>query len=130
VNSTLNSEDLIQELIIDSVVNHEDINAATLSTMNEIGPFGEENPEPIFLLENASIKEIIPLSMGKHLKLIVQAGSRIFECVWWGRGEVKDFIKFDMKIDVAFKMSLNLWNGKERLQMVVEDLKMSDKRDT
>ena len=64
--------------------------------------------------------------MEKHIKLIFQAGGRDFEGVWWGRGDLKNVIAFDRYYDVVFKPSINLWNGNENLQLVIEDMRESE----
>ena len=55
-----------------------------------------------------------------------QAGGRDFETVWWGRGDLKNDIFFDRCYDIVFKPAINLWNGNENLQLVIEDMKESD----
>ena len=77
VNSSLNEENLIPEIIIDTVIAPEQLNESTVRTIREIGPFGEENPEPVLLMEKMQILEIIPLSQGKHLKLMIKSGNLI-----------------------------------------------------
>ena len=125
-NSIIDNREIKSNLIIDTVILPEQLNTSLVKIIRDIGPFGEENDEPILLLENAQLKELFPLSGGLHLKLIVQLANREFECVWWGKGDYKNEITFNQKYDIAFKPSLNLWNGKETLQLVVEDIKCSD----
>jgi single-stranded-DNA-specific exonuclease len=122
-NSTLSEKSLRSKLVIDSVIIPEQLNNSMVRLISEIGPFGEENPEPLLLLQNARIKEMFSLSQGKHIKIVVQIGSRDFECVWWRRGDLKDVITFNQVYDIAFKPSLNPWNGRENLQLVVEDMR-------
>ncbi len=122
-NKEINEKDLVAELEIDSVVDIDQITKNMTQMINEIGPFGETNPEPVFALMDAKIRDIFAMSGGKHLKLNVEKGNQKFECVWWGAGEFKDQIRFGQKIDLAFKMTINSWQGRERLQLVVEDIR-------
>jgi single-stranded-DNA-specific exonuclease len=126
VNQILDKDEMIPQLTIDSIIAAEQLNYAVIQTIKEIGPFGESNPEPVFLIKDALIKEIIPLSGGKHLKLIVQLNKQRYECVWWGKGDLKDQIKFDTKIDLAFKPAINVWKGYSRIQLNIEDLALSN----
>jgi len=82
--------------------------------------------EPVLLLKNARIQDMFSLSQGKHIKIIAQIGNRDFECVWWRRGDLKNTITFGQEYDIAFRPSINLWNGKENLQLVVEDMRPTD----
>ena len=43
-----------------------------------------------------------------------------------GQTELKNIVAFDRQYDIVFKPSLNLWNGKENLQLVIEDMKESE----
>ena len=125
-NSVLKDEDLKSSIVIDSVIQPEQLNTSLVKIIQNIGPYGEGNPEPILIIKNVRLRDIFPLSQGKHLKLVFQASGREFEGVWWRRGEMKDVVVFDRHYDVVFKPSINVWNSTERLQLVIEDMKESD----
>ena len=125
-NAHIKESDLVEELEIDSIVEIDQISKNTTLMINEIGPFGETNPEPVFALMQARIRDIFPMSGGKHLRLGVEKGNQKFECVWWGSGEYKDSIRFNQVIDLAFKLNINNWQGREKLQLVVEDIRPSE----
>jgi len=125
-DDVLKDDLLIPELVIDSVLVLEQLNESLVDTIRGIGPFGEGNPEPVLLLENARIRDIFSPLQGRHLKFTIEKAGRRIECVWWGKAEYKDAIRFQMPVDVAFKPSINLWEGHRRLQLVVEDLRPID----
>lgn len=124
-NNKLTDEDLCQNLMIDTVIHPEQLNESLVHIIHKVGPFGEDNPEPVLLIKKARIKEMFSLSQGRHLKFFVQIGNHEFECIWWRKGDLKDVISFNTHYDIAFKPSLNLWNGRETLQLIVEDVKLS-----
>jgi len=76
----------------------------------------------MLVMRNAVVKDLRLLGNGNHLKLVLQSGNYSFECVWWRKSNLKDEIKFGMSVDLAFKPSLNFWNGYTRLQLVLEDM--------
>jgi single-stranded-DNA-specific exonuclease len=125
-NETLKEEDLKSSLLIDTVIQPEQLNSSLVKIIQNIGPFGEGNPEPVLILKHVRLRDIFPLSQGKHVKLIFQAQGRDFEGVWWRRGDMKDAVAFDHYYDVVFKPSINLWNGRENLQLVIEDMRESE----
>ncbi|HID38665.1 MAG TPA: single-stranded-DNA-specific exonuclease RecJ [Calditrichaeota bacterium] len=120
----IEENELISELKVDSIVDIDQLNLATARRLQDIGPFGETNPEPLLLLEGARIREIMPLSNGKHLKLYIEKSNQIFECVWWNSGDFKDIVAFGSPIDLVFKLNVHNWQGTERLQLTVEDLNL------
>ena len=119
----LSDSDLIQSLIIDSVVGPEQLNESMIKMIADVGPFGEENPEPVIAMENVKISDIRLMGQNKHLKILITKGSHEFECVWWQRGDLKNDIKFGLTADIAFKPSINVWNGARKIQFIVEDLR-------
>ena len=40
------------------------------------------------------------------------------------KGELKNFIKFGSSVDIAFKPSINIWNGAKKIQFVIEDMQI------
>jgi len=117
----ISADELVPELTVDSIVDIEQANLSTAKIIQEIGPFGEMNPEPVFVLQNAQIHDMFTMTNGRHLKFTVQRGNQTFECVWWRGGENKDSLWFGQTVDIAFRFGINSWQGKERLQLVVED---------
>ena len=124
--ANIDEKDLVPKLTIDSVIDIDQINLNTARAIIDIGPFGETNQEPVLLIREVVIKDIILLSRDKHLKLYVQKGNQLFECVWWNSGIYKDKISFGTKMDIAFKLNINNWQGTDRLQLTIEDLKFSN----
>lgn len=125
-DQVLDEKDLIPKLTIDSIIDIDQINLNTALAIIDIGPFGETNQEPVLLIRDVIIKDIIVLSRDKHLKLYVQKGNQLFECVWWNSGIYKDELTFGAKMDIAFKLNINNWQGTDRLQLTIEDLKYSN----
>jgi len=126
VNSSTQPGDFIPELNIDTIAQSDQINLALVEMIEKIGPFGEQNPEPVLIMRRLNVKDMKLIGQDKHLKLFLQAGNYSFECVWWGKGELKNDIKFGMTVDVAFRPSLNLWNGYTRLQLIIDDMAESE----
>jgi single-stranded-DNA-specific exonuclease len=120
-NETLTEEELVSEIQVDSLIDSEQINLNTARLIQEIGPFGETNPEPLFIIEDVFIRDLMTLSNGRHLKLFLQKDNHIFESIWWGAGGEKKDLVLGMQLDIIFRLTLNNWQGTERLQLVLED---------
>jgi hypothetical protein len=66
---------------------------------------------------------------GKHLKLKLNQESRIknqgdaFDAVAFGMGEKISDLKTGSLIDIVYTIDLNVWRGKESLQLKIKDLK-------
>jgi len=126
VNAKLKGQELIPELEIDTVVDIDQINENVAVKIQEIGPFGETNPEPVLVLQNGIIHDMRLMSAGKHLKFYIKKGNRIFECLWWGGGIFKDTVRMGSNCDIAFKMTMNVFRGTPRLQLTIDDIQINN----
>jgi len=122
VNALLKNENLISELKIDCIIQASDLNKSLVDIIEKIGPYGEGNPYPVLALKDAKLVDLRLLSNGAHIKFFIQSGNRSYECVWWGKGNLKDQLHFGEYIDIAFRPEINFWNGSGKLQLVVEDV--------
>lgn len=122
VSEIFDPSEISPTLIIDSVIREDQINDALISGIQNIGPYGEDNSEPVLAMEGVKVRDIFMLSDGKHLKFVVEKLGSRYECVWWNRGSLKDALRFGMNINVAFKPSFNTWNGSKKIQLTVEDV--------
>ena len=63
----------------------------------------------------------------QHLKLRVAGDdNRPFEAIWWrGVAEVEQVPQISQRIDLAYELEANRWNGEIRLQLNVKDMRYS-----
>jgi single-stranded-DNA-specific exonuclease len=59
---------------------------------------------------------------GKHLKLTVAGQTAIFDAIAFGMGEIYPRLRPDTRIDVAYTIDMNYWNGSKRLQLKIKDV--------
>ena len=118
--------DLEVKLVVDSVVDIDQLNIQIAKLIQDIGPFGEANPEPVLVLENVIIKEKKMLSKDKHLKILTQKGRNLYECIWWRNAQYYNDIYLGESVDVAFHLNINSWQGIDRLQLTVADIRKRD----
>jgi single-stranded-DNA-specific exonuclease len=123
VNTMIDPSLLKENLIIDTVISPDQLTKSLVQTISSIGPFGEGNSEPVLLLQHAFLEKVSHLSGGKHLKFIVRKGGQSYECVWWNKGAYQDAIQKLPVLDIAFTPEINIWQGRENLQLCVEDVR-------
>ena len=104
--------------------------ALSLDLCAELGalePFGAGWPKPLFVTRNLRVVGEPRVMKERHLKFNVTAGGRVHECVWWGGAELATATpRPGARIELAYSVEANCWNGNTRLQLVVEDLKGSE----
>ena len=82
-------------------------------------PFGEGNPEPVFGMRDAVLRDIHPLGAdGRHLALKV-GGMR---SVWWGCGDIADELRRSSSAvrDVLFTVEESDYGGPHVELRIVE----------
>ena len=52
--------------------------------LDQLAPFGAENPTPVFLLQSAVVDGVYPVSEGKHSRLRLRQGNASIYAVWFG----------------------------------------------
>lgn len=62
----------------------ERVTVESVRSLEELAPFGADNPMPVFLLENAVVEGIYPVSEGRHSRLRLRQGSACLYAAWFG----------------------------------------------
>ena len=99
-------------VVIDMIVNVEDNCEEMAHSLKLMEPFGQGNPEPVFLLKNIRMQKVT--RMRDHLKFSLQInGSRIH-----GIGFFKAalFEVASRPVDLGFKLKQTTFRGRERIE--------------
>jgi single-stranded-DNA-specific exonuclease len=114
----LSPEDLLPELLLDGEVAPEEITESLVSTLVQLAPYGMGNPEPLFLLAGARVVEWKILK-DIHLKLRLRAGEQTFEAIGFNLAGTD----LPEVVDVAFTPGLNVWNGRQTVQLRLKGIR-------
>ena len=114
----LKDADLSPVLEIDRVVELGDIDATLMQGLRRTGPFGQDNPEPIWALLNAEVADSRILKE-RHLKLTLSDGQVQVDAIGFNMAEKLP----DGPVDVAFSLHENRWNGRANLQLNIKDIR-------
>lgn len=125
----LNEEDLIPEVQVDAVLDMEEIDRSLYSRMALLEPFGAENPTPCFLSQAVKLQEVKLIGKEKnHVRFRVSQGKGRIEGVGFGFAEVFESVDVTTEIfDIAYELNLNTWNGREKLQIKLIDIRLAEK---
>jgi len=109
-------------LDIDAELHLAHVDWAFYDILQHLAPFGEENPQPVFLTRNVSVSEAIAVgSEGKHLKLTLEHEGRRWPAIAFRLGHLTSVLP--RHVDVVYHLDVNDWNGTRSLQLVVLDLR-------
>lgn len=110
---------------IDCKINPAYISTDLVSDLSYLEPFGAGNPTPQIGLYNMTLKNIIPLSNNKHLKLnLTRNGTNITAMKFNTSLEEFPFEIGDV-LDLAATLSINEYNGNRSVSVYVNEIKSS-----
>jgi single-stranded DNA-specific DHH superfamily exonuclease len=97
-------------------------------------PFGEGNPEPVFMMRGAKMSDVRTLGKSgatekerKHVSFMLSDGTGSMRGVWWYHGEEADSIreKASAPVDVLFCVSISDYCG-EHVELRIVDMRPSE----
>ena len=124
-------------LTIDAEMQFQNLNKKLVLDLQKFEPFGFGNPKPIFTTSNIKISDIRTVGNGKHLKFKVSPpvilsgvqrseGSNLIDCIAFNMGKLVNLLQNEQLIDLAYNLELDTYNGFEKLQLKVKDLKIAE----
>jgi single-stranded-DNA-specific exonuclease len=122
-DSVLTDADMLPCLRVDAFVGRGEITEESVREIGKMAPFGESNPNPYFGYMAMKIADIKTLSGGKHLKLRLTDGSFSVDAIGFGLGELAGQYSAGDAIDAVFTPDINVWNGTEKVQLYLRDIK-------
>lgn len=114
-----------QKLNIDAELSLEQVTFDLANEISRMEPFGEGNPEPVFLIKNLKVSDLKLVGNGeKHLKLTLsgQNSNSCLSAIGFRLADTYANLKVNDKIDLVFALQKNQWNGIESLQAKIIDL--------
>lgn len=113
----------VSEISIDCSISPGYLTIDLLNSINQLAPFGMKNEQPIFGIIGAEISKIMPVGEGKHLKISCKKGNIDFNVMCFGTSE-KDFLfSVGDKVDLAVKVSSNVFRGVENVSIQAVDIR-------
>jgi len=126
--SRLTDDDLLPTLNIDVEVPAAALTFQLTRELSSLEPFGAGNPRPMFASRDLRVLSEPRVIKEQHLKLRVAGpDNRPFEAIWWrGVEEAGRTPAVNDRIELAYELETNVWNGDIRLQLNVRDLRFSE----
>lgn len=118
----LAGQKLVPKLEIEAILGIEDVNLNLANEINLLAPFGQHNQQPKMASYNLLIENIVLLGFdNQHLKIRL---SGVWALAFGAAQKYKDF-KVGDRIDVAYYLEVNEFNGRQEAQMKIIDLRLA-----
>lgn len=118
--SQLTADQLDQVIETDGELTERELTIENAETLENSGPWGQGFPEPAF---EGSFRVSSVRRMGdqqQHVRYAIEAGGKIIDAVHFNGAE--DIKSVGANIDLVYRMSVNRWNGNEKLNLMVDQV--------
>lgn len=115
----LSPEDLLPELAVDAVLSPPELTVDLAREVAALAPFGMANPEPVFVVREMEVVESRVLKE-RHLRLRLRRERQSVEAIGFNMAERE---VADDRLDLAFNLGINEWQGRRGVQLRLKDMK-------
>lgn len=116
-NST--EEDRRPRLVFDAEIAFSQLSLDFLASYELLQPFGNSNPQPVFVSRGVGLSRPPFHMKNNHLRLMLRQGYHEQDAVFFGGGEHE---LPDPPWDIAFTIDRNTFRGKTTLQIIIQDV--------
>ncbi len=122
----LASPDCIPKTMVEAEITEQDISMETIEEIGKLEPYGAKNPEPLFVLRDAAVMELVPLSQGKHSRLILRKNDLDVSAICFGYNLLQEGFVLHDRVDVLCTVNINEFRGMQTIQLIVRDIDFSE----
>ncbi|MCX7766671.1 MAG: DHH family phosphoesterase, partial [Candidatus Sumerlaeia bacterium] len=119
---------LINEtLLIDTEVSAKELNLELMEAIEELEPFGEGNPPPVFLLKKVYLIEPPRVVGNNHLKLLITDKERTLSAIGFDMGSLLNRLKNCYKrspINLVFEPIRSNWRSEPTVEIKIKDIQV------
>lgn len=116
---------------IDLLLGPEEISIKLANELYLLEPFGVANPQPLIETDGLIISEITPLSQRRHTRLTLRTSSdcpQVYTALCFGLPTDEFGYHVGDKIDVVYNLDINEYRGRQSIQLLVKDIRLSEAR--
>lgn len=114
------ADELKPVLQVDAEVSFPELTMDLLESYELLEPFGNANPQPIFMSRNVMLTDAPRRLQGNHLRLFLRQGSCECDATYFNGGLVR---LPDPPWDIVFTIDRNVWHGRSYLSISIQDVR-------
>lgn len=100
----------------------------TARAIESLQPFGHRNPNPLLRIRGLRVQRIEIIGKDRtHLRLVLGHGRKTTKAVMFGAAQRASDIEPGALIDVLAQISIDSWNGAERLDLSLKDFRPAER---
>ena len=126
-NIVLKDEDLYYTIEADRELTLEDVSLSLAKEISLLEPFGNMNPTPNFILRELRVQRVYLIGSGNHSKFVFEHNGKTINAVMFHKSYLHLNINENDLVDVLVTLDVNDFNNVESVQMIIQDIKHSEK---
>lgn len=123
----LTPADITPKILVDSVIDISEVSPRLIGSLRRLEPFGEANPQAVFVSRGLLLKSPPKIVGKRHLKIVIEGPDTPLEAIGFDmaqrRKELQDTTR---PFDLAYVPRMNRYRGTETLQLVIKDFQPSE----
>jgi single-stranded-DNA-specific exonuclease len=121
-HESLSLEDLLPGLDIDLELNLADLNEEMILELDQLEPFGNGNPEPLFYTRDLKRKGEPQTLSRETLKFWVTDGSITYQAIGFGMSHLKNSLINAGYFDLVYTPRIDNWEGDASILLEIRDI--------
>ncbi len=118
--------ELRPHLDIDARISLPQLGGDTFPMTQQLAPFGNGNPVPVFLSEGVEVVEQRTMgNSGEHLRFKLRQGGTTWDAVAFRLANHQEELKAP-RLDIVYNLEIDSWGGKKQLRLNILDFKGSE----
>lgn len=112
-------------LWVDAEVELDEVTWSMRDQFARLEPTGNDNWPPLLLSRNVCVRDLRTVGNGKHLRMVLERDPRapVLDAVAFRQGGWIDHLQVGDRIDLVYQVEANEWQGRQSLQLNVQDLR-------
>lgn len=114
--------DLSREVAVDAEVDPRDIVGEAFKSLDLLAPYGQGNPEPVFLARSLQVVDARQVGNGgHHLKLRLRKDGIVWPAIAFDFGT--SVLKPGQRLDILYNAQVNHWGNRETMELSLVDFR-------
>ncbi len=122
-HAVLTPDDLLARVPIDMDVSLAEADVRLVDLLRHFGPFGMGNPSPLFATRGVTLLRPPRIVGEEHAKLFVADATGRIDVIGFGMAERVSGLAEGDRIDIAYHLQIDEWDGRRKPQARLVDLK-------
>lgn len=94
-----------------------------VNSLQQLAPFGADNPEPVFLAENVYVQEITATTNGTHTRMTIRLQNQTYKAMFFGRSPEQTGVTAGNYYHMLVRIQVNEFMGRVSVDLTVQDVR-------